>query len=39
MKAFVAALALLFPIPAFAAALEGEAQRQPLNPVAILMFV
>jgi len=39
MKGFVAALALLFPIPAFAAALEGEAQRQPLNLVAILMFV
>ncbi|WP_426387189.1 cation acetate symporter [Sphingobium sp. R-21] len=39
MKGFVTALALLFPIPAFAAALEGEAQRQPLNLVAILMFV
>ena len=39
MKGFVAALALLFPVPAFAAALEGEAQRQPLNLVAILMFV
>ena len=39
MKGFLAALALLFPVPAFAAALEGEAQRQPLNLVAILMFV
>jgi len=32
------ALALL-PAPAFAAALEGEAQRQPINWVAIAMFV
>lgn len=39
MKGFLAALALLCPVPAFAAALEGEAQRQPLNLVAILMFV
>ena len=39
MKGFLAALALLFPVPAFAAALEGEAQRQPLNLVAVLMFV
>ena len=39
MRGFLAALALLFPVPAFAAALEGEAQRQPLNLVAILMFV
>ncbi|PHP16781.1 cation acetate symporter [Sphingobium sp. IP1] len=34
------ALALmLLPAPAFAAALEGEAQRQPINWVAIAMFV
>jgi cation/acetate symporter len=39
MKALLAALALLTPAPAFAAALEGEAQRQPINWVAILMFV
>ena len=32
-------LALLLPAPAFAAALEGEAQRQPINWVAIAMFV
>jgi cation/acetate symporter len=29
----------LIPVPAFAAALEGEAQRQPINWVAIAMFV
>jgi cation/acetate symporter len=39
MKALVAALAVLMPVPVFAAALEGEAQRQPINWVAILMFV
>nr|MBA4768933.1 cation acetate symporter [Sphingobium sp.] len=39
MKALLAALAILTPVPAFAAALEGEAQRQPINWVAILMFV
>ena len=40
MKAqLLAAFALLLPMPAFAAALEGEAQRQPINWVAIAMFV
>lgn len=39
MRAFIAALALLLPASAFAAALEGEAQRQPINWVAIAMFV
>jgi cation/acetate symporter len=40
MKAplLAAILALLAPAPAFAAALEGEAQRQPINWVAIAMF-
>ncbi|WP_375195198.1 cation acetate symporter [Sphingobium sp.] len=39
--AFVALAAslILFPAPVFAAALEGEAQRQPVNGVAIAMFV
>ncbi|MFB0872698.1 MULTISPECIES: cation acetate symporter [unclassified Sphingobium] len=40
MRAWFVALALLFaPTPALAAALEGEAQRQPVNWVAIAMFV
>lgn len=39
MRALLAALAVLLPAPAFAAALEGEAQRQPVNWVAIGMFV
>ncbi len=39
MRALIAALALLLPASAFAAALEGEAQRQPINWVAIAMFV
>ncbi len=40
MKAqLLAAFALLLPMPAFAAALEGEVQRQPINWVAIAMFV
>ncbi|GAY22417.1 MULTISPECIES: cation acetate symporter [Sphingobium] len=43
MRAWLAALAtasiMLLPLPALAAALEGEAQRQPVNWVAILMFV
>ncbi|MCE7796243.1 cation acetate symporter [Sphingobium sufflavum] len=34
-----AAAALLVPMPALAAALEGQAQQQPLNWAAILMFV
>ena len=38
MRALATLLALL-PAPAFAAALEGEAQRQPVNWVAIGMFV
>jgi cation/acetate symporter len=38
MRALAALLALI-PAPAFAAALEGEAQRQPINWVAIAMFV
>jgi cation/acetate symporter len=38
MRALLALLALL-PAPAFAAALEGETQRQPVNWVAIAMFV
>jgi cation/acetate symporter len=38
MRAVLALLALI-PAPAFAAALEGEAQRQPVNWVAIAMFV
>ncbi|MFY9352517.1 MAG: cation acetate symporter [Sphingobium sp.] len=40
MRAAFVALALLFaPTPALAAALEGEAQRQPVNWVAIALFV
>jgi cation/acetate symporter len=42
MKAAFAAVAaslVLIPAPALAAALEGEAQRQPVNWVAIAMFV
>ncbi|HUD95718.1 cation acetate symporter [Sphingobium sp.] len=38
MRAWLVALALI-PSPAFAAALEGEAERQPINWVAIAMFV
>lgn len=38
MRAMIGLIALL-PAPAFAAALEGEAQRQPTNWVAIAMFV
>ena len=38
MRAVLGLLALI-PAPAFAAALEGEAQRQPVNWVAIGMFV
>ncbi|MEC3912332.1 cation acetate symporter [Sphingobium sp. CR2-8] len=38
MRAWIALFALI-PGPAFAAALEGEAQRQPINWIAILMFV
>ncbi len=38
MRALIGLIALL-PAPAFAAALEGEAERQPINWVAIAMFI